>query len=72
MPLINSDTLYKVGDVIIFNINRECGYVIEARGDTVKIVNDRGIIKSVRTVEIDKKHVVDRKSQTKDSKGNII
>jgi transcription elongation factor len=69
---INQDVLYKFGDIVLFNSNKDCGFIIEVNKDCVRIVGENGTVKVIRLSEIDKKHLVDRKASTRDSKGNAI
>ena len=39
---LNQDILYKVGDIVLFNQNKECGYIIEVLKDLVKVVSEKG------------------------------
>ena len=39
---MNQDILYKVGDVVLYNPNKECGFIIEVLKDIVKVVSETG------------------------------
>lgn len=57
---------------MLFNANKNQGYVIEAEKDYVKVVSDNGVISNLRFSDIDKKLVVDKRTIGRDSMGNAL
>ena len=56
----------------MYNNMRTHAYVIQAEKDIVNVVTEKNKIETVRPNQIDKKLVVDRKTTTKDTFGQMI
>ena len=66
------DSMYRVGELILYNQGKIYGYILQVLDDFVKVINDQSCITKVRLSEIDKKIVFDRKAFTRDAGGHIL
>jgi hypothetical protein len=69
----NSQILFKVGDLIMYDGNKTLGYIIEAHAHQVRAISEAGNIQFVLIKQINKKIPVDQRKMTcRDSIGNPI
>ena len=47
--------LFKVGELVMYNGNRSCGFIIKVSKDFVKVISEQGKIQELKFNEIDKK-----------------
>ena len=66
------DSIYKVGEIVVYNQGKIYGYVLQVLDDFVKVINDHCNITKIRLSEIDKKIPFEKKAFTRDAAGHIL
>ena len=67
-----SEQYYKCGDVVIFDNNKTHGFIIKSEKDAIKVVTDRNKIIEISPNIVDRRLVVDRKTQARDQQSQVL